>query len=105
VIPALFTATSSWPNLSSANATDFSTDLGSPTSCWNATAMPPSFSIPEATLLAAFSLMSATTTVAPYCAIRRAIASPIPDPAPVTIATLFSNNFVIFLFLLVCVNG
>ena len=40
----------------------------------------------SAVALAAPSLMSAQTTVAPSSASRTAYASPIPEPAPVTIA-------------------
>src|ERR1700688_1256919 len=42
----------------------------------------------SATLRPFRSLMSATTTLAPSAAKRRAIPSPNPEPAPVTIATL-----------------
>jgi hypothetical protein len=50
------------------------------------------FSSPAATRSAAALSMSATTTDAPSRTIKRAVASPIPLPAPVTIATLPSRR-------------
>src|SRR5947199_8121549 len=54
-------------------------------------AAPPSLAIAEATRRPFSSFTSATTTRAPSRAKRVAMASPNPDPAPVTIAILPSN--------------
>src|SRR5689334_5906183 len=43
--------------------------------------------------------MSASTTCAPCCAKRRAIVSPMPDPAPVTKAIFLSRRNTVFSFL------
>src|ERR1700675_910561 len=53
-----------------------------------ARARPPARSISEATVRAASGLRSTTATLAPSAANRSAEACPMPDPAPVTIATL-----------------
>ena len=54
-------------------------------------ATPPVARIFWAVEFAASELMSAQITFAPSSARRIALASPIPEPAPVTIATLFST--------------
>ena len=51
-------------------------------------ARPPAAAIASATRMAPASFTSATTTLAPSAASRRAVASPMPDAAPVTTATL-----------------
>ena len=53
-------------------------------------------SISEAMRLSSSSRRAAITTLAPIFAYSRAIASPIPDDAPVTTTTLLLRNFPIF---------
>ena len=65
-----------------------STDDWSDTSMTTGSPRRPSAPISRADDCASLSLMSATTTSAPRSARTRAIARPIPLPAPVTIATL-----------------
>src|SRR5664280_2332460 len=86
--PALLTSTSIRPNRRFTCATITSTDSCEVTSVCMPTASPP---IATAVSLAADSLMSVTTTVAPSAASFSAIARPMPGPAPVTIATLVSS--------------
>jgi hypothetical protein len=85
---ALLCNTSRPPNDSTAVST-MRTTLGSSDTSTSATTALPS---PPATRSAADPSMSATTTDAPSCAISRAVASPMPLPAPVTIATLPSRR-------------
>src|SRR5881397_3872484 len=85
---ALLCNTSRPPNDSTAVSTIETTLDSSETSTSAATALPSS----PATRSAADLSMSATTTDAPSCAISRAVASPMPLPAPVTIATLPSRR-------------
>src|SRR5205814_9224351 len=85
---ALLCNTSRPPNDSTAVSTMRTTLGSSETSTSTATALPSS----PATRSASVPLISATTTEAPSRAIRRAVASPMPLPAPVTIATLPSRR-------------
>src|SRR5688572_24611030 len=57
----------------------------------NALAVPPAFPISAATRSAASSLMSDKTTFTPLAASALPMASPSPEPPPVTIATLPAN--------------
>src|SRR5690606_16698556 len=91
-MPALLTARWSAPNLSSARPTAARAASAEATSCFTAAPSPPPPSMRETTRCAALSSMSVTITRAPCSARRNAITSPIPDPAPVTMATLFSNS-------------
>src|ERR1700722_19700995 len=68
------------------------------------TAWPPAPVIERTTAWPSASSMSATTTFAPSRANRRAVAAPIPDAAPVTIATLSFRRMVRVLLLL-CVDA
>lgn len=58
-----------------------------------AAALPPKDTISLATFCAASKLISETTTLAPCFAKSIAVLFPIPEPAPVTRATLFLNRF------------
>ena len=58
-----------------------------------AAALPPKDTISSATFCAASKLISETTTLAPCFAKSIAVLFPIPEPAPVTRATLFLNRF------------
>src|SRR5258706_1262267 len=75
------------------SATMASTDSSFETSVRSARAAPPAASMSLATRAPFSPLSSATTTFAPSSASPLASARPIPWPAPVTIATLFSNSF------------
>ena len=86
--PALLTSTSMRPNRSVTCRTIASTDSRDVTSARMATAPAPMVS---AVSLAAASLTSVTTTVAPSAAIFAAMALPMPWPAPVTTQTLSSS--------------
>ena len=88
-IPALLTATSSRPNASTAAATIASQAAGSVTSTTCGRAASP---MAAATASAGSARTSATRTFAPRRASSVAQASPMPDPAPVTIATLPANS-------------
>src|SRR5688572_3308153 len=79
-MPALFTSTSQYPTRRATS----SHDLGSETS--NRTNSP---LISLATCFPSFSFKSPTKTFAPAAANTRAIASPMPEAAPVTTAALF----------------
>src|SRR5581483_1203173 len=57
-----------------------------------ATARPPADSMAVTVSFALSRLMSATTTAAPSAAMRCAVARPIPEPEPVTIATFPSST-------------
>ena len=65
-----------------------STASGSATSVAWTRAVPPSVRINSTVVPAPTSSMSAMVTAAPSAARRRAVARPIPEPAPVTIAIL-----------------
>ncbi len=84
--PALLTTRSTPPKARAASAIEAATAAASVTSeaTLIATSGPP---ISAATFAAASPSRSATTTHAPSAARRRAIARPMPEPAPVTRAT------------------
>jgi hypothetical protein len=86
--PALLKMTSIRPYRCTASAMPCSTEAASPVSMVTAY---PSGS-PAATRSAPSASMSATTTLAPSAANRRAAASPSPDAPPVTSATLSWNR-------------
>src|SRR5947208_3223704 len=86
---ALLCKTSRPPNRLTAVSTMRTTLGSSETSTSAATALVPSS---PATRSASAPLISATTTDAPSRSISRAVASPMPLPAPVTIATLPSRR-------------
>src|SRR5882762_4377606 len=86
--PALCTTMSSRPKCSTVCATTRFTSLWRPTSVWLSQATPPSFTMESATDRPFARLRVAMTTLAPALAKTRAIPSPMPWPAPVTIATL-----------------
>jgi hypothetical protein len=91
-VPALLNSTSSRPNCSTVLATMASTEAASATSTSMATAWPPP-SLMAATVSSALRRRtSATATAAPSAAKRIALAAPMPEPAPVTIAILFSSS-------------
>ena len=75
-----------------ADATTASHCLSSEISIAADVALPPEATMPCATDSAAAPLISAQITVAPSSANRIALASPIPEPAPVTIATFLSTR-------------
>ena len=86
-MPALFTAWWRAPKRSTVSATAASLSSLEVASSFRAMASPPASSISLATFVAASRSMSVTTTVEPSAASRRAIAAPIPEPAPVTSET------------------
>src|SRR4051812_33991285 len=81
-MPALLTRTSQAPTRRPRS----SHDLGSETSRQTNSPL-----ISPATCLPSFSFKSQTKTLAPACAKTRAIASPMPEAAPVTTAILSVN--------------
>src|ERR1051326_4286546 len=88
VAAALLWITSRPPQRSTVNATVASRSASAVTSVWrNAAAAPSSRAIDSPPS----SLMSAMTTRAPSATKRRAVAAPMPEAAPVTIATLPSS--------------
>ena len=87
LVPALLWAQSRRPQRSTASATAASTWPSSVTSAAKPTASPPSATMAAATASAPPRSMSTTTTRAPSVAKRRAVAAPMPPPAPVTSAT------------------
>src|SRR5439155_3557891 len=89
--PALLTRMSSPPKPDTASSIIACTSAERETSARKKRAVPPSLAIAEATRRPFSSFTSATTTRAPSRAKRVAMASPNPDPAPVTIAILPSN--------------
>ncbi len=86
--PALLYNTSTRPNSLLIWANALSTWAGSAMSAPTATALPPAPAISAAVSLAASAAMSTSATAAPSRANNSAAARPIPDPAPVTTATL-----------------
>jgi hypothetical protein len=70
----------------------WSTDSGSATSASRAPATPPSCSMSETTDWAAAICTSATATFAPLRASVSAQAAPMPDPPPLTSATLSATS-------------
>ena len=95
-IIALLTSTLSPPNFSTANLMAASAALSSATSAVIAIASPPDSVTCFAVSLAVSSLISKQSTAAPSLAKSRQIARPIPPPAPVTIAFLFSKRIINF---------
>src|SRR2546427_709323 len=89
--PAFAKKTSSPPKVASARSTIERLSSARVTSAARASARPPPFSICSTVALAAASLMSTTTIRAPSAAMASAEAAPMPEPAPVTIATRFSS--------------
>ncbi len=88
VSAALFTATSRRPYFSTAAATMALTCSPFEMSTLTNAASPPLATMSSTTDWPFSSLKSATTTFAPAWAKRRAVASPMPCAAPVTMATL-----------------
>src|SRR5208337_2075772 len=79
---------------SPAAATQRSANSWSVTSPTRLAAVPPAAWISSTTAFTLTSLMSVTRTAAPLAASRRAIACPIPEPAPVTIAERPPTSYV-----------
>ncbi len=104
-IPALFTATCSPPYFLMVSSTNFLLSSGLEVSALTKIASPLFDFISDTTLFPFFSSISETTTFAPSEANRIAIDSPIPDPPPVTIATLLSNVFILISFHLLFANN
>ena len=94
-MPALLTARCSAPNFSTANSTAALLSLRVEASILKAKASPLESPISPATRSAAARLMSAAMIFAPCAARSLAVASPSPEPAPVTRAT-FPLNVVMF---------
>ena len=92
VSAALLWRTSRRPNSRTAIATIAATWSSSLTSASMASARPPSSVMARATRSASAPRMSSTRTDAPSAAKSCAVASPMPDPPPVTIATLPSTR-------------
>src|SRR5215470_258428 len=88
VVPALLTTTSIRPNASCARPISAATSASTATLPARNTALPEAAVISRVTRSPASALRSLRTRRAPSCANRRAIPSPNPEPAPVTIATL-----------------
>src|SRR5271166_3513538 len=91
--PALLTAMRSGPS-SPAAATQRSANSWSVTSPTRLAAVPPAAWISSTTAFTLTSLMSVRRTAAPLAASRHAIARPIPEPAPVTIAERPPTSYV-----------
>ena len=85
---ALLCSTSRPPKCFAAASIIAITEASSATSATWPTARPPAASISFATASAPAPFTSATTTAAPSRASSSAVARPMPDAAPVTIATL-----------------
>src|SRR4051794_9113511 len=92
VSAALLCRQSTRPKCSTVAATIALTELSSDTSQVMAMAWPPPASISRPVSSADEPLTSTTTTSAPSDDRRRAVVRPIPEPAPVTIATLPSSS-------------
>src|SRR5262245_13673403 len=87
VTPALFTRTSTWPNVSTTRWTIWSVAPRSPMSVSIATLFLANAAAAPAVACAATASMSTAATSAPARASASAVALPMPWPAPVTIAT------------------
>src|SRR5262245_27809344 len=94
VIPALWTSTSRRRQRSPIVATSSAAPPGTARSTTAASPVPPSATTLPATSSAGAVSTSLTTTVAPSAARRRAIAAPMPRPAPVTAATRPSSPLI-----------
>jgi len=92
LVAALLIATSTWPKVSTVCATSAVTSSVWPTWACRASASPPAASISSATICTFSNLRLLTTTFAPACASRSAIARPMPRDAPVTTATFPSSE-------------
>ena len=90
-MPAMLHRFVIWPSCSPAWATAAATDCSSVTSQRNAMARPPASAASVLISVATNSIASVATsrqaTAAPSAANRRAVARPMPEPAPVTSAT------------------
>jgi hypothetical protein len=86
-MPALLYARSRLPNVSTVLATAAATCCSSATSHRTAKTRCPASSISRSAVRSASSLMSTSVTAAPASANARAVASPMPELAPVTNAT------------------
>ena len=87
--PAAHTSTSIWPlPVSEAMSIKRSTSFSSPTSHGTTTAWPPAWVISSANECSSAAVRAASTTVAPCWAKSRAVARPIPRPAPVMTTVL-----------------
>src|SRR3954447_1269465 len=91
ITPALLTSTSSPPSRSAVPSTNARACPSSLTSVGNASARPPSPAMRSATACRRSSRRPARPTAAPAPARRMALASPIPEVAPVTAATFPSS--------------
>src|SRR5579884_3320337 len=87
-MPALLWMMSSPPSCASANWISFCIALPSDVSARKKSARPPAVVMRSTVSRASASLRSATTTEAPSRASRSAVARPIPEPPPVTMAAL-----------------
>src|SRR5207253_5552798 len=93
-MPALFTTTSTTPCSASTSSTRARIRPSEVTSAWWALARPPPAVTAAAVSLAVPSSRSATATTVPRAARARAVARPIPEPPPVTIATFPDRSFI-----------
>src|SRR5438094_338079 len=91
VIPALQNRMSSRPYRSTQTSIIRSLSARRLTSAWTKHAMPPACAMARTTASASASCTSARTRRAPCCAKRRALARPMPLPAPVMTAALPSR--------------
>ena len=86
--PALLWSTSTAPSSANTRSASASTEAGSRTSAVCTVAWPPAAWISPATPVALASSTSTTCTLAPRRASSSAVERPMPEPAPVTTATL-----------------
>src|SRR5207247_25923 len=93
VIPALQNRMSSRPYRSTHTSIIRSLSARRLTSVWTKHAVPPACAIARTTPSPSASCTSASTRRAPSCAKRRALARPMPLPAPVMTAALPSRGF------------
>ena len=94
-MPAQFTSTSMRPCAARTASNRAATELSSATSTSASTAAKPDVRRAAAASAAAALRTSASTTTAPSCAKRRAVASPIPEAAPVTMLTLSCSRMAV----------
>src|ERR1700733_10800375 len=95
LMPALFTRMSSRPNARIVAPTTLFQPASSVTFSAMNTALPPAALILSATALPSSSSMSAMTTLAPSLPKRLAVAAPMPEAAPVMIATLSARRMAV----------